>query len=115
MSSTISNYYNLSNLWKSKTYEEWVDEFIIDIMIYTHEPEYYKVKYTDACNINKMICPAYNTYSMYYSYLRFHNYKVMLYVFLLAIFLFASGMCLYKFSKIMFFTMIVFGYYCINL
>ena len=115
MSSTVSNYYNLSNLWKSKTYEEWVDDFIIDIMIYTHEPEYYKVKYVDACNVNKMICPAYNTYSMYYNYLRYHNYKVMVYVFLFALFLFVSAMCLYKFSRVVFFTLTAICYCYINL
>lgn len=98
--------YNISNLWKAKTYEEWVNDFIIDIMIYTHEPEYYKVKYIDVCNINRMICPSYNTYAMYYNYLKYHNVKLVFYMLCLLFVVFTFMFLVYKFSKMFFFCFV---------
>ena len=96
-----------SKILPSKTYEEWVNDFIIDIMVYTDDVNYYKVKYVDACAINNKICTSFNTYQLYEDYMYRHN--LMMYFMLSIVYILIALVVysMYKCSKMMCYSLFV--------
>lgn len=92
----VTYYNNITNMFSAKTYEEWVNDFTIEIVAAN---DIFKVKYTDACSINNKICPTYNTYQLYENYIFTHQCQLVIQLSLIAAFLSFVIIQIYKYCR----------------
>lgn len=70
----LQNKYNVTGFFSAKSYEDWVEDFLIDITI---NNAHFQVKYVDVCNLNNKICFSHNTYQLYDDYITYHNFNIL--------------------------------------
>lgn len=105
----------MTSFFNAKTYEEWLSDFLIDIVIHTtYEPQYFKLRYIDACNMNNKICPTYNTFQLYENYIYYWQIEITMYVLLFTCVVSVVIFSLYRYSKIAFGLMACAALYYLN-